>query len=203
MKPSIQSRLEQLVDRFEEVSALLSDSSVIGNQDRFRNLSREFAEIEPVVHCFQAWQQSLEDIEAAEELANDGDADMREMAEEELKSARQKSEELDEELQRLMLPKDPNDRKNAFLEIRAGTGGDEAAIFAETEKAVRALRNGSDPETVLRSLARGLTNKLLHEPSVQVRKATTEGRTEVTEWLRELHQLDALEADAATTPEKL
>lgn len=74
---------------------------------------------------------------------------------------------------------------------------------AETEKAVRALRNGSDPETVLRSLARGLTNKLLHEPSVQVRKATTEGRTEVTEWLRELHQLDALEADAATTPEKL
>lgn len=73
----------------------------------------------------------------------------------------------------------------------------------ETEKALRALRNGSDPETVLRSLARGLTNKLLHEPSVQVRKATTEGRTEVTEWLRELHQLDALEADAATTPEKL
>ncbi|RBP33799.1 glutamyl-tRNA reductase [Marinobacter pelagius] len=73
----------------------------------------------------------------------------------------------------------------------------------ETEKALRALRNGSDPETVLRSLARGLTNKLLHEPSVQVRRATTEGRTEVTEWLRELHQLDALEADAATTPEKL
>jgi len=74
---------------------------------------------------------------------------------------------------------------------------------AETEKALRALHNGSDPETVLRSLARGLTNKLLHEPSVQVRKATTEGRTEVTEWLRELHQLDTPEADAATTPEKL
>ena len=74
---------------------------------------------------------------------------------------------------------------------------------AETEKALRALRNGADPETVVRSLARGLTNKLLHEPSVQVRKATTEGRTEVTEWLRELHQLDALEPDAATTPEKL
>lgn len=74
---------------------------------------------------------------------------------------------------------------------------------AETEKALRALRNGGDPETVLRSLARGLTNKLLHEPSVQVRKATTEGRTEVTEWLRELHQLDTQEADAATTPEKL
>ena len=73
----------------------------------------------------------------------------------------------------------------------------------ETEKALRALRNGGDPETVLRSLARGLTNKLLHQPSVQVRKATAEGRTEVTGWLRELHQLDALEADEATTPEKL
>ncbi|MDX1818632.1 MAG: peptide chain release factor 1 [Marinobacter sp.] len=130
MKPSIQSRLEQLVDRFEEVSALLSDSATIANQDRFRDLSREFAEIEPVVHCFQAWQQSLSDIDAAQELTRDADADMREMAEEELKSARLKSEELDEELQRLMLPKDPNDRKNVFLEIRAGTGGDEAAIFA-------------------------------------------------------------------------
>eukprot|EP00163_Fabomonas_tropica_P023215 TRINITY_DN4050_c0_g5_i1.p1 TRINITY_DN4050_c0_g5~~TRINITY_DN4050_c0_g5_i1.p1 ORF type:complete len:430 (+),score=64.54 TRINITY_DN4050_c0_g5_i1:790-2079(+) len=73
----------------------------------------------------------------------------------------------------------------------------------ETEKALRSLRNGGDPETVLRSLARGLTNKLLHEPSVQVRKATTEGRTEVTEWLRELHQLDALEADEPATPEKI
>lgn len=74
----------------------------------------------------------------------------------------------------------------------------------ETEKALKALRNGGDPETVLRSLARGLTNKFLHQPSVQVRKATTEGRTEVTEWLRELHQLDTLQdAEAATTPEKL
>ena len=73
----------------------------------------------------------------------------------------------------------------------------------ETDKALRALRNGADPETVVRSLARGLTNKLLHKPSVQVRKATAEGRSEVTDWLRELHQLDALEADQSTTPEKL
>ena len=78
MKPSIQSRLEQLSDRFEEVSALLSDSSIISQQDKFRDLSREFAEIEPIVHCFQAWQHSLDDIEAARELAKDGDADMRE-----------------------------------------------------------------------------------------------------------------------------
>ncbi|MGM0769753.1 MAG: peptide chain release factor 1 [Pseudomonadota bacterium] len=130
MKPSIQNRLEQLSDRFEEVSALLSDSSIISNQDKFRDLSREFAEIEPIVHCFQAWKSSLADMEEARELARDGDADMREMAEEELALTEQKTEELDEELQRLMLPKDPNDGKNVFLEIRAGTGGDEAAIFA-------------------------------------------------------------------------
>ncbi|AOY88590.1 peptide chain release factor 1 [Marinobacter salinus] len=130
MKPSIQSRLEQLTDRFEEVSALLSDPSVIANQNQFRDLSREFSEIEPIVHCFEAWRRSLDDIEEARELAKDNDADMREMAADELEAAQQKSEELDEELQRLMLPKDPNDSKSIFLEIRAGTGGDEAAIFA-------------------------------------------------------------------------
>jgi peptide chain release factor 1 len=130
MKPSIQSRLERLVERFEEVSALLSDASVISNQDKFRELSREFAEIEPVVKCFQSWQQSLDDISEAKELLKDGDADMRAMAEEELDGAEARSEELDEELQRLMLPKDPSDTKNVFLEVRAGTGGDEAAIFA-------------------------------------------------------------------------
>ncbi|MDY6798255.1 MAG: peptide chain release factor 1 [Pseudomonadota bacterium] len=130
MKPSIQARLEQLSDRFEEVSGLLSDPGVIANQDRFRDLSREFAEIEPIIKCFRAWQASLEDIEAAQELASDGDQDMREMAAEELAGAEQKRDELDSELQQLMLPKDPNDHKSAFLEIRAGTGGDEAALFA-------------------------------------------------------------------------
>ena len=130
MKPSIQARLEQLTERYEEVSALLSDSSVISDQNRFRDLSREYSEIEPVVQCYRAWRQSQEDMESARELARDSDPEMREMAAEELRSAEQKSEELDAELQRLMLPKDPNDTKNVFLEIRAGTGGDEAAIFA-------------------------------------------------------------------------
>ena len=130
MKPSIQARLEQLVDRFEEVSALLGDPGVIADQKQFRELSKEFAEIEPIVQCFQAWRRTLDDLATAEELAREGDADMREMAEEEITSARQKRDELDEELQRLMLPKDPDDSKNVFLEIRAGTGGDEAALFA-------------------------------------------------------------------------
>jgi peptide chain release factor 1 len=130
MKLSIQSRLEQLIERFEEVSALLSDQGTIANQDKFRELSKEFAEIGPTVQCFKSWQQARADAKDATELARDGDADMRAMAEEEIESADQKSEALDEELQRLMLPKDPNDGKNVFLEIRAGTGGDEAAIFA-------------------------------------------------------------------------
>ncbi|WP_328188961.1 peptide chain release factor 1 [Marinobacter sp. OP 3.4] len=130
MKASIQARLEQLVDRFEEVSALLSDQGVISDQKQFRELSKEFAEIEPVVQCFQAWRRTLDDLATAEELAREGDADMREMAEEEIDTARARRDELDEELQRLMLPKDPDDGKNVFLEIRAGTGGDEAALFA-------------------------------------------------------------------------
>ncbi|SFM10688.1 peptide chain release factor 1 [Marinobacter zhejiangensis] len=130
MKPSIQARLEQLVDRYEEVSALLSDQGTIANQDKFRVLSQEFAEIEPVVQCFRAYRQALDDIDAAAELANEGDPEMKAMAEEERVLAEQKSVELDEELQRLMLPKDPDDNKSVFLEIRAGTGGDEAAIFA-------------------------------------------------------------------------
>ena len=130
MKPSIRGRLEQLVDRFEEVSALLGDPTVINDQKRFRELSREFSEIEPVVQCFQSWRRTLDDLETAEELAREGDAEMREMAEEEITTARRRRDELDEELQRLMLPKDPDDGKNVFLEIRAGTGGDEAALFA-------------------------------------------------------------------------
>ena len=130
MKASLQNRLERLYDRFEEVSALLSDPGVIADQDRFRELSKEFAEIEPVVQCYRAWRQALADREEAEELARDGDPEMRAMAEEEIDAAGQKSEDLAQELQRLMMPRDPNDTKNVFLEVRAGTGGDEAAIFA-------------------------------------------------------------------------
>ncbi len=130
MKASIQARLEQLVDRYEEVSGLLSDRGVIADQKQFRELSKEFSEIEPIVRCFQAWRHSLEDIEAAKELARDGDADMRAMAEEEIVASEEARDALDDELQQLMLPKDPDDRKNVFLEIRAGTGGDEAALFA-------------------------------------------------------------------------
>ncbi|WP_299977204.1 peptide chain release factor 1 [uncultured Pseudoteredinibacter sp.] len=130
MKQSILDKLDHLQDRYEEVGALLSDGGVIADQNRFRELSKEYAEIEPVVKCYERYTTILEDIEEAKMLLKDGDADMREMAQEELKEAESQLEPMELELQKLLLPKDPNDDKNVFLEIRAGTGGDEAAIFS-------------------------------------------------------------------------
>ena len=130
MKESIRLKLENLQERYVEVGALLSDADVIADQNRFRELSREYAELEPVVQCFAQYQQVIDDIEEAKQLLNDSDPDMREMGQEELKSAEEKYETLTIDLQKLLLPKDPNDSKNVFLEVRAGTGGDEAAIFA-------------------------------------------------------------------------
>ncbi len=130
MKPSILQKLITLGERYEELGALLSDSEVIGNQNRFRALSREYAEIEPVVQCFHRYQKVSGDAQEAQSLLQDGDPDMRAMAQEEVTAARREMEQLEASLQTLLLPKDPNDRNNVFLEIRAGTGGDEAAIFA-------------------------------------------------------------------------
>ena len=130
MKSSILAKLELLKERYEEVGALLSDSEIISDQDKFRSLSKEYAELEPVVLSYSMFVQIKVDIEEANNLLKDSDPDMREMAEDELKRAELESENLELELQRLLLPKDPNDGKNVFLEIRAGTGGDEAAIFS-------------------------------------------------------------------------
>ncbi|MDH5785208.1 MAG: peptide chain release factor 1 [Chromatiales bacterium] len=130
MKPSILSKLENLSERLQEVSALLSDATTISDQKRFRELSQEYAQLKPVVDTFDAYRGALDDIETAEEMLGEDDAEMKAMAVEEMKAAKVKSEGLEFDLQRLLLPKDPNDNKNVFLEIRAGTGGDEAAIFS-------------------------------------------------------------------------
>lgn len=130
MKESITHKLEILADRYQELAALLSDSEIISNQDQFRALSKEYADIEPVVKCYDSYRQTLSDIEEAQSLLKDGDADMREMAQEELNDAQTQREEQETQLQLLLLPRDPNDSHNVFLEVRAGTGGDEAAIFA-------------------------------------------------------------------------
>ena len=130
MKDSIRNKLESLKDRFEELEALLSDAEIISNQDRFRELSKEYAELEPVVKSYRSYQANLANLQEARELLKDGDADIREMAEEEIGGLEEAVEELELTLQKLLLPKDSKDSCNVFLEIRAGTGGDEAAIFS-------------------------------------------------------------------------
>lgn len=130
MKTSIQHKLQSLVERHEELGALLSDAEIINDQNRFRELSKEYAQLEPVVTAFNAFQQATENKANAQELLQDSDPDMQEMAKEELAEAEQQMTDLEQALQILLLPKDPNDERNIYLEIRAGTGGDEAAIFA-------------------------------------------------------------------------
>ncbi|WP_067518709.1 peptide chain release factor 1 [Endozoicomonas ascidiicola] len=130
MKESILYKLENLSDRFEELSALLSDASVISNQDQFRKLSQEYAELEPVVKAYKEYAQLISDKKEAEAMMVEGDPDMAELAEEELQSCNERLPEMESNLEVLLLPKDPRDGLNTFLEIRAGTGGDEAAIFA-------------------------------------------------------------------------
>lgn len=130
MKASIQARLESVSERHEEIAALLGDPDIISDQDKFRGLSKEYAQLEPVVTAFANYQQTEKDLDSAREMANDSDAEMRAMANEELPGLQALQEQQEHTLQTLLLPTDPRDENNAFLEIRAGTGGDEAAIFA-------------------------------------------------------------------------
>jgi len=130
MNPSVISKLENLKERYEELEALLSDGGVISDQEKFRNYSKEYAELEPVVKCFGEYRRTRSNLEEARQLQKDSDPDVRDMAEEEVHATQKQLEHLDVELQKLLLPKDPKDSCNIFLEIRAGTGGDEAAIFS-------------------------------------------------------------------------
>ncbi len=130
MKSSIYNKLELLAERHEELAALLGVAEVISDQNKFRELSKEYAQLEAVVTTFKTFQGASEDIMATEEMLKDDDPEMREMAQDEFKTLKRTLEVLELELQKLLLPTDPNDEKNIFLEIRAGTGGDEAAIFS-------------------------------------------------------------------------
>jgi peptide chain release factor 1 len=130
MQASIINKLQTIEERHTEVSALLSDADTISDQDKYRSLSMEYAQLTPVVENFRAWQQAQDDIAVAQDMLKDPDPDMRTMAEDELQQAQDKTAALELTLQRLLLPKDPHDNSNIFLEVRAGTGGDEAAIFA-------------------------------------------------------------------------
>jgi len=128
MKSSIAAKLAQLTLRLNELNQLLSAETVTANLDNYRKLTREHAEIAPVVELYQSYRKSEGDIEAAQEMASD--PAMRDFAEAEIRDTRLRLAQLEAELQKQLLPKDPNDDRNIFLEIRAGTGGDESALFA-------------------------------------------------------------------------
>jgi len=130
MKASLLGKLESLAERRRELDALLAVPEVINDHARFRTLSREHAEITPVVECFAVYREVLDELAGAEELAAGDDAEIRELAQDEVRSARARLETLEQELQALLVPRDPDDDADVFLEIRAGTGGDEAGLFA-------------------------------------------------------------------------
>ncbi|HKI74936.1 MAG TPA: peptide chain release factor 1 [Pseudomonadales bacterium] len=130
MQSSLRAKLEQLVERYDELGALLSDPETIADQTLFRKYSQEYAEIEAVVRCYRDYEKKSDELEQAESLRHDADAEIRTMVEDEIASLEADIETLDHDLQLLLLPRDPNDSHNIFLEIRAGTGGDEAALFA-------------------------------------------------------------------------
>ena len=128
MKDSIQQKLQSLADRLMELDRQLEDPNVVSNMDNYRKITKEHAEIVPVVALFQDYRKSEDDVAAATEMGKD--PDMREFAEEEIKASRTKLDEIEGALQKALLPKDPNDDKNIFIEVRGGTGGDESALFA-------------------------------------------------------------------------
>ena len=130
MKESIRFKLESVGDRFEEIAGLLADPDVIADQNQFRDLSKEYARIEPVVKLFNEYENLIGDIAAAEEMASDADTEVRDMGREELEGLNARQEVLLTQLQKSLIPPDPYDEANVYLEIRASTGGDEAAIFA-------------------------------------------------------------------------
>jgi peptide chain release factor 1 len=123
-------KLEEVVERFKEVEGLLAESAVIADRDHFLALTREHAELAGIVEAFSRYKKNCAEMEGLRELLEDADAEVRSMAKAELPELEAATEKSGKELQDLLLPKDPNDDKNIFLEIRAGTGGEEAALFA-------------------------------------------------------------------------
>ncbi len=130
MKVSIRQKLEKAEQRFEELAHLLADPETLGNSQRFRDLSVEYARLQPTASAFADYRRLEQDLASAEGILTDTDSDMRALGEQEILAIRARLERCDSQLQRLLLPRDPRDERNVFLEIRAGTGGDEAAIFA-------------------------------------------------------------------------
>ncbi|WP_392537925.1 peptide chain release factor 1 [Legionella sp. 227] len=130
MKKSLELKLQQMLERYQEVGRLLSEASIIADQNQFKTLSKEYAQLEPVATCYETYIEAQNNLSSLREMLEGDDKELASMAAEELESAQKQVEELDEQLQWHLIPKDPDDERNVYLEIRAGTGGDEAAIFA-------------------------------------------------------------------------
>jgi len=130
MKDTIQERLQRVAARYEEVGLLLSEPDVFSDQERYRDLSMEYAQLEPLARSWRRWQRTQAALVDARQMLTEPDPEMRAMAEDEIRSGENRLEALEHDIQVLLLPRDPHDDDNIFLEVRAGTGGDEAAIFA-------------------------------------------------------------------------
>ncbi len=130
MKESLKLKLQIMLERFQEIERLLAEAEIINNHNKFKELSKEYAQLEPVAQSYTSYNKACEDLQELEELINGDDKDLAEMAQDELKSAKENLLELEATLQKHLVPKDPDDERNIYLEVRAGTGGDEAAIFA-------------------------------------------------------------------------
>ena len=189
MKESIRQRLEKMTDRFEEVGRLLTSAEVAGNSTQFRDLSMEYARLQPLAERFRGYHGLERDLASAQEMLADPDAGMRSLGAEELTRVKGEIEASEADLRRLLLPKDPRDDKNIYLEVRAGTGGDEAAIFAGDLFRMYARwaevegLYGRDPEREPRRARRLQGNHQPHRrtrrvlaPEIRVRRASRAAR---------------------------
>jgi len=221
MNPSIRGRLERIAERFGEVTAMLAEPETQANQALFRDLSREYAQLEPLVSCFNRYLGYEAAIAVAKEMLSDPQlGELAELAREELDGARSHRDALEPELQGLLVPPDPNDQRNCFLEIRAGTGGAEAALFAgdllrmylryaeirgwRTEPISESLGElGGYKEVVVRVSGPGVFSRLKFEPGAhrvqRVPETESQGRVHTSACtvavLPEVESIDAIEVN--------
>ena len=130
MNSKMYEKLKGVAERFYEIEKRLSDPQIVNNREEYQKLIRKHAELNKIVSAFKVYQETLQGIEDSKELLQDSDPEIKNLAREELADLNRRKDELEDELQKLLLPKDPNDQKNVIIEIRAGTGGEEAALFA-------------------------------------------------------------------------
>ncbi|MBK1641609.1 peptide chain release factor 1 [Chromatium okenii] len=214
MNPSIRNKLERIAERFSEVMALLAEADTLADQNRYRDLGREYAQLEPLMDCYHRYLDTERELAAAEEMLSD--PELAALAREEMAAAEAQRSALEPELQQLLIPPDPNDQCNSFLEIRAGTGGAEAALFAadllrmyvryaelvgwRTEQVSESLGElGGYKEVVIRISGSGVFSRLKFEPGAhrvqRVPETEAQGRVHTSACtVAVLPEVDAIDA---------